>query len=192
MTLFCTQRMFHCGSVALVLMLLLFGGCLSIPEGVEPVQGFAIAGYLGTWYEVARLDHVFERGLSRVSAHYSLREDGSIRVVNRGYSAEKREWKSVEGRAKFVQDRNTGYLKVSFFGPFYSSYVIFELGDNYEYAFVSGYKKDYLWLLSRQPGVSREVFEDFRKKAKSLGFNTDELIMIAPVIKTKKLCKSNL
>jgi len=190
MILFCVQRMFHLGSIALVLMLLLFGGCLSIPDGVEPVQGFAIAGYLGTWYEVARLDHVFERGLSRVSAHYSLREDGSIRVVNQGYLAEKREWKSVEGRAKFVQDRNTGYLKVSFFGPFYSSYVVFELGDNYEYAFVSGYKKDYLWLLSRHPWISQEVFEEFIKNAKSLGFKTDELIMIAPVVKTKNVLRT--
>jgi apolipoprotein D and lipocalin family protein len=83
--------------------------------------------YLGKWYEIARLDHSFERGLEKVSATYSLRDDGGVRVENRGFSQKKNTWKAAEGKAYFVRDSNEGYLKVSFFGPFYGSYVIFEL-----------------------------------------------------------------
>ena len=95
--------------------------------------------YLGKWYEIARLDHSFERGLSRVTAEYSLRDDGGLRVLNRGYAAADGEWSTAEGKAYFVRERDVGYLKVSFFGPFYGSYVIFELDDaDYQYAFIAG------------------------------------------------------
>ena len=171
------QRKNGCGSVVLVsMLLLLLGGCLGIPEGVQPVQGFAVAGYLGTWYEIARLDHPFERGLSRVSANYTLREDGRVRVKNRGYLAEKGIWKSVEGRARFVSSRETGYLKLSFFWPFYKSYVIFEVDTAYQYAFVSGSDKERLWLLARTPVVSKELKDRFVARAKELGFATENLI----------------
>ena len=102
-------------------------GCVGMPPGVEPVEDFELDRYLGKWYEIARLDHSFERGLSRVSAEYSLREDGGVRVVNRGYSDKSGKWKESEGKAYFVDGDDTGYLKVSFFGPFYGSYVVFEL-----------------------------------------------------------------
>ena len=101
-----------------VVVALWLGGCTGLPDQVEPVGGFDSGRYLGTWYEIARLDHSFERGLSRVTAEYSLREDGSIRVLNRGYDAEEQGWKTAEGRAKFVGPRTQGHLKVSFFGPF--------------------------------------------------------------------------
>ena len=170
-------KLLGCGCAVLVLTSLLFlGGCLGIPEGVQPVHGFAVAGYLGTWYEIARLDHPFERGLSRVSANYTLREDGSVRVINRGYLAEKGIWKDVEGRARFVSSRETGYLKLSFFRPFYKSYVIFELGPDYKYAFVSGSDKERLWLIARTPVVSRELKDRFIARAKELEFATDNLI----------------
>ncbi|MFA0071671.1 lipocalin family protein, partial [Vibrio breoganii] len=111
----------------------------------------------GTWYEVARLDHSFERGLSNISAEYSLRDDGGVKVVNRGYSLEKGEWNEAEGKAYFVEESDQGYLKVSFFGPFYGAYVVFELDkEGYQYAFVSGPDTDYLWLLSRTPEVAPE------------------------------------
>ncbi|MFA7172221.1 MAG: lipocalin family protein [Kiritimatiellia bacterium] len=157
-------------------VLLLLSGCLGIPKGVQPVQDFAVAGYLGTWYEIVRLDHRFERGLSRVSAQYSLREDGTLRVVNRGYLGEKGIWKSIEGRGRFVSSRDTGYLKVSFFGPFYSSYVIFELEPMYQYAFVTSATKDYLWLLARTPSVEQAVIDKFVARSKELGFATEDLI----------------
>ena len=97
----------------------LLTGCVGVPKGVKPVQGFALDRYLGRWYEIARLDHSFERGLSHVTASYSMREDGGVRVLNRGYSEKKKEWKTAEGKAYFVKGPDEGYLKVSFFGPFY-------------------------------------------------------------------------
>ena len=101
--------------------------CVNIPENVSPVPGFNIDRYLGTWFEIARLDHPFERGLERVSAEYSLRDDGGIKVVNKGFDPQKNRWKEAIGKAYFVGDSNLGSLKVSFWGPFYSSYNIIAL-----------------------------------------------------------------
>ncbi|MFU8763459.1 MAG: lipocalin family protein [Haliea sp.] len=159
-------------------LLLLLGGCLGTPPGVEPVGNFETQRYLGTWYEIARLDHVFERGLDGVTATYTLNDDGSVRVLNRGYRAEKSEWAQAEGVARFVDDDSTGHLKVSFFGPFYASYVVFELDQNYEYAFVSGFSNSYLWLLARTPEVSAELKERFVQRAGELGFAVDELLFV--------------
>ncbi|EOD78815.1 lipoprotein Blc [Grimontia indica] len=163
---------------ALLIAASLFGltACQSVPEGVEPVTGFDEQRYLGKWYEIARLDHSFERGLSSVSAEYTPREDGGINVINRGYSDEDKEWSEALGRAYFVAERDVAHLKVSFFGPFYSSYVVFGLGENYDYAFVSGFNTDYLWLLARTPEVSEEVMQKFIEAAKSRGFDTEALI----------------
>lgn len=163
----------------LIVMLTALAGCTGVPEGIEPVTGFNAERYLGTWYEIARLDHSFERGLSNVRARYSRNDDGSIKVINRGYNAEEGQWEVADGRAVFVEDKNTGHLKVSFFGPFYASYVVFELDkENYSYAFVTGYNRDYLWFLSRTPEVSQEATEAFRARARAEGFDLDQLIMV--------------
>ena len=162
-----------------VLLCLLLGACTGTPEGVRPVEGFELDRYLGKWYEIARLDHSFERGLDNVSAEYSLREDGGVRVINRGFSKASGEWDEAEGKAYFVEDESTGHLKVSFFGPFYGSYVVFELDkENYSYAFVSGYDKNYLWLLSRSPTIDESLLQSFIQRAEELGFETDELILV--------------
>ncbi|KAB2825963.1 lipocalin family protein [Aliivibrio finisterrensis] len=171
------KRITKIGFIATVLLML--SGCLGMPKGVEPVSGFELNRYLGKWYEVARLNHSFEEGLSKVSAEYSMNEDGSVKVINRGYSKEDKEWNEAEGRAKFIDAEDQGYLKVSFFGPFYGSYVVFELDkENYQYAFVSGPDLDYLWLLSRTKEVDQEVIERFVLTAQSLGFKTNELIFV--------------
>ena len=161
------------------LLLLFLSGCLGMPDSVHPVKEFALNKYLGKWYEIARLDHSFERGLNRVTAEYSLRDDGGVRVTNKGFSIKKNKWKEAEGKAFFVRGQDEGYLKVSFFGPFYGSYVIFELDkENYQYAFVSSYNNSYLWLLARSPNVSKELVDRFVKKSKALGFDTDGLIFV--------------
>jgi apolipoprotein D and lipocalin family protein len=158
---------------------LLLVGCLGMPIGVKPVDDFELDRYLGKWHEIARLDHSFERGLEQVTAEYSMREDGGVRVLNRGYSTKKGEWEEAEGKAYFIENENLGYLKVSFFGPFYGSYIIFELEESgYEYAFVSGPDTSYLWLLAREPQVSQEVMNHFLARAKVLGFNLDELVIV--------------
>lgn len=166
--------------VYIVLLLsIVTGGCTGLPEGVHPVDGFEIDKYLGKWYEIARLDHSFERGLQRVSAEYTRRDEGGVKVVNRGFSQEDNTWKEAEGKAYFAAGENTGHLKVSFFGPFYGSYVVFELDDEaYQYAFVSGYNKSYLWLLSRTPDVSDELVARFVSRSAELGFEVDNLIFV--------------
>lgn len=154
-------------------------GCVGIPANVKPVSNFNLEKYLGKWYEIARLDHSFERGLTRVTAHYSLREDGGVRVLNRGYSEKEAKWKEAEGRAYFVNRPDQGYLKVSFFGPFYGSYIIFELDhEGYQYSLVSGPDKSYLWILARRPEIDDELKKMLVKKAAALGFSTEKLIFV--------------
>lgn len=163
-----------------IAMAMPLSGCMGVPEGITPVGNFDTARYLGEWYEIARLEHSFEKGLSDITATYSLREDGGIRVINRGYDAQKGEWRVAEAKAYPVESPDIGYLKISFFGPLYGSYVIFGLGDagqgDYRYAYVTGANKSHLWLLARAPRVSNEVLNRFRKEAAALGFETDKLI----------------
>ena len=157
---------------------LLLGGCTSLPEGVEPVQDFDLNSDLGKWYEIARTDNRFERGMEQVTAEYSLRGDGGITVRNKGYLPETKEWKEIEGKAYPARNPDEGYLKVSFFGPFYAAYGIFELGPEGDYAFVSGHNRSYLWLLARTPTVARSVVERFEKRAVELGFETGNLVYV--------------
>ena len=165
--------------LTLLSLILFIAGCTSLPPGVEPVRPFDATRYLGTWYEIARLDHSFERGLEQVSATYSRREDGGISVLNKGYSPESGQWKQAQGKAYLVGDGQSGHLKVSFFGPFYSAYGIFGLDQqDYQYAFVSGYNTDYLWLLARTPTFSQAVMAQFEAQARALGFATDKLIYV--------------
>ena len=161
------------GMFCLVLM-----GCTGIPEGIEPVTDFDQERYLGTWYEIARLDHSFERGLSEVTATYSANPDGSIAVLNRGFDQEEARWREAEGVARFVDSSTVAHLKVSFFGPFYGSYIVFELGENYEHAFVSGFNREYLWLLSRSPQVSDTLRNEFLETITKLGFAPDDLVWL--------------
>lgn len=93
-------------------------GCVSVPENIRPVDNFSLERYLGKWYEIARLDHSFKHGLTFVNAEYSLRPDGGVRVINKGYSQKEKKWKEIEGRGYFVDRKDVGFLKVSFFGPF--------------------------------------------------------------------------
>lgn len=158
--------------------LLMLSGCTGIPETVEPVREFNAQRYLGTWYEIARLDHSFERGLTHVTAEYSNREDGGIRVLNSGADITTGEREQAEGKAYPVDEESVGHLKVSFFGPFYASYVIFELDENYQYAFVSGPDTDFVWLLARTPIVSDELKQDFIDRITEAGFDADELIWV--------------
>jgi len=165
--------------ILFVLFSFLLAGCVGVPDDVAPVNNFKLERYLGKWYEIARLDHSFERGLSRVTANYSIRSDGGVKVINRGYSVEKNSWKEAEGKAYFVETPELGYLKVSFFGPFYGAYIIFELDhEGYQYSLVSGPSKSYLWLLSRSPKMNEGIKSILLNKASELGFDTSKLIYV--------------
>lgn len=155
----------------------LLAGCLGHPAGVQPVSDFQLQPYLGKWYEIARLDHSFERAMINVTAEYSLRADGGVEVRNRGYSTKNNKWKEAVGKAYFVGDESAGHLKVSFFGPFYGSYVVFNYDPN-EYAFVCGPDTSYLWLLSRRPRVSDQLKHSFIEQAEKNGFDSSQLIWV--------------
>ena len=164
-------------SVIVAVLSMLVSGCLGIPDNASAVQDFELGRCLGTWYEIARLDHRFERGLSHVQAQYSLRDDGGVRVINKGFNTKKGEWSAAEGKAYFVGEPDIGRLKVSFFGPFYGAYNIVELDqDNYRYALIIGPDTDYMWILARDPQLEPVVLDRIIAKAETLGFPVNELI----------------
>ncbi|MCF4010422.1 lipocalin family protein [Rheinheimera sp. UJ63] len=152
--------------------------CTSVPDGVTPVQPFELERYLGTWHEIARLDHSFERGLTQVTAEYQRRDDGGVSVINRGYDAKKQRWNTANGKAYFVEAADVGRLKVSFFGPFYGGYNIAMLDADYQIALVIGPNTDYAWLLARQPQLTAAECAPFLKEAERIGVATDDWIWI--------------
>jgi apolipoprotein D and lipocalin family protein len=162
----------------LLLASALLAGCAQIPDGVEAVEDFDTARYLGRWYEVARLDHRFERGLTNVTATYALREDGGIDVLNRGFDPGRGEWREAGGRARQAGPPGTAMLEVSFFGPFYGGYNVVDLDPGYQLALVSGPNRSYLWILSRRPDPPRESLERVVRRAAELGFDTGALIYV--------------
>jgi len=167
-----------------LLALLLLTSCMGVPENVKVVDGVNAEQYLGKWYEIARLDHSFERGLDNVTAQYQQNADGSIKVINRGYNREDQEWDTAEGKAYFIEKPNAentylGKLKVSFFGPFYGAYNIIALDKvYYNYVMICGPNKDYLWILSRTPELTYPIKQALVSKAITLGFATDKLIYV--------------
>lgn len=161
----------------LLLLAMLLTACTGIPDGLTAVDGFEIKRYLGQWYEIARLDHRFERGLESISATYTLRADGGVDVLNQGWASATGEWKKAEGKAYFVGEPDKGQLKVSFFGPFYGGYNIIALDKkDYSYALVAGPDRSYLWLLSRHKQLPKATLDRLVNQAKAWGFATDKLI----------------
>jgi apolipoprotein D and lipocalin family protein len=165
--------------LALIFSLTLAACSTAPPEGVHPVSGFELDRYLGRWYEIARLDHSFERNMSDVNATYQLQDDGSVKVINRGYDTQRKAWKEAIGRALFIGDSATASLKVSFFGPFYGGYHVIALDQqNYRWSLVAGPNRDYLWILARDKTLPAAVREQLVSQAQALGFATDKLIWV--------------
>jgi apolipoprotein D and lipocalin family protein len=163
----------------LILATTLTGCSTAPPTGLTSVTPFEVSRYLGKWYEIARLDHSFERGLTDVSATYSLKSDGSLEVINRGFNTKKNEWKSATGRALFTGNQNQGSLKVSFFGPFYGGYHVLALDQTgYQWALVSGPDREYLWILARTKVLAPAIRDQLVADAKKMGFATDKLIWV--------------
>ena len=158
---------------------LLLSGCLTgVPDGLEPIEDFEVTRYTGTWYELYRLDHSFERGLSHVTANYTLMDDNSVRVVNMGMRPDG-SMDTAVGRALFQGDPTVGSLKVSFFGPFYGGYHIIALDKvNYSYAMVAGPNFDYLWILSRSPQLDQTIIDSLITQAEEGGFPIEDLIEV--------------
>ncbi len=159
--------------------LLMFSSKASIPEGAVPVKPFDKKKFLGKWYEIARMDYRFEKNLINVTAEYSQKLTGNIKVVNRGYDTVKNEWKKSKGTAKFRNDSDEGALKVSFFGPFYSGYNVIAIDTDYTYALVAGDDLNYLWILSRYKEIPESVKTEYLQIAEELGYKTSKLIWVA-------------
>ena len=152
-------------------------GCVGIPDNATAVRNFNLERYLGTWYEIARLDHRFERGPSQVHAEYTMRDDGGVSVMNSGYSQEDGQWKRAKGRAYLVDKPDIGRLKVAFFGPLYGAYNIVALdNEHYTYSMVISSNTSYLWILARQPTLDSGILDQLVTKAGELGFDTGALI----------------
>jgi len=166
--------------VLLLASLIGLGACSTTPpDGMSAVTPFDIKRYAGKWYEVARLDHSFERGLSDVSATYRQKADGSLEVINRGFDNKQGDWRQATGRALFTGDPNRASLKVSFFGPFYGGYHVIALDQqNYRWAMVVGPDRDYLWILSRDRQLPADVREQLLRQARQLGFDVEQLIWV--------------
>lgn len=164
-----------------LLVLVLLGGCsTSPPAGITAVTSFDVNRYAGKWYEIARLDHSFERGLTDINASYRLQPDGSLRVLNRGYDPAEGEWEQAEGRARFTGDSRTGSLEVSFFGPFYGGYHVAALDKtNYRWALVMGPSRDYFWILARDKQLSPALRDQLITRARQLGIRTERLIWVS-------------
>jgi len=143
---------------------------------LKPIQNFDPDRYMGTWYEIARLDHWFERNQEEVQITYSFDEDGDIRIQTQ--CIEEGEPQESNGWAKFTDERSVGSLKISFFRPFYTPYLIFELDKNYQYAFLGSEDKKYLWFLARKKNISKALRNKFLQRTQKLGFKLDTLIWV--------------
>lgn len=160
---------------------MLLVGCANTlpPVGLVAVTAFDVQRYQGRWYELARLEHAFERGMTDVSATYTVQADGSVRVVNRGYVAAKSQWREAVGKAQFTGTPTTGSLKVSFFGPFYGGYHVAALDPDYRWALVVGSDMGYAWILARDKYIDPEQRNEILAKARALGIDTTALIWVS-------------
>jgi apolipoprotein D and lipocalin family protein len=167
-------------SILLCLFYFFLTACAtSPPQNIVLVSNFKLDCYLGKWYEIARLNHSFERGLSDVSAHYQLLQNGNVKVINRGYDADNKKWREATGLAKFIGNPTQGSLKVSFFWPFYGGYHIIALDEqDYSWAIVVGPSRDYLWVLARKRALPLMLRDQLVKKVRQLGIDTDRLIWV--------------
>jgi apolipoprotein D and lipocalin family protein len=161
-----------------VLSLSVFGYKLLKPtEGrTDAVHPFHLDKYLGKWHEICRLDFYWEKGLSKVTAEYSMRSDGAIEVKNRGFNDKKQKWQQSVGKAKPIGLPDKGSLKVSFFGPFYSAYNVVKIDPEYKYALVFGRNTDYMWILSRETTIPQQIKQEYLEYAENAGYDTRKLV----------------
>ena len=140
------------------------------------VSVFDVRRFMGKWYEIARYDHRFEKGMTHVAATYSLQENGSIKVKNEGYKNGKH--KEVEGRAKQPNPADPGKLKVSFFLWFYSDYYVLDIDPDYRYVLIGSSSDKYLWIMSRDKTLSKEKQAELLDKLRVRGYDTEKLLFV--------------
>lgn len=166
------------GILGITALILLRACSPKIPKGAKAIQDFNPERFLGTWYEVARLDYKWERNLDNVNATYSLKPDGSIKVDNKGFDYTENKWKGKIGEARFVHSSTEARLKVSFFKPFWAGYNVVDIDEEYKYALVFGNDLCYMWILSKEKAIPEKYKERFLKKAQETGYDTSKLIWV--------------
>jgi apolipoprotein D and lipocalin family protein len=159
------------------LLCLLSGlGCARSTSRLAPVDGFDLERYSGRWYEIARFPHRFERGLVAVTAEYRIRDDGAVRVINRGFDPDAGEWQTAKGTARLKGDPDVGLLRVTFFWPFYGTYKIIRLDkEDYSYAVVTSDTYDYFWILARTPTLDADLLDSLLQFARESGFDVSRI-----------------
>jgi lipocalin len=179
-----SKKRYVSGITAILIFFAVFSclGCQSkTPEDMDfsTVEELDLERYMGKWYEIARFDHRFERNLVGVTATYSLRNDGKIKIVNAGYkNSFNGKYKKSKGKAKQPNSEEPGKLKVSFFLFFYADYFILELGEEYRWALIGSSSDKYLWILSRTPQLDQDTLDHILGKAKERGYDTSHFIWV--------------
>jgi lipocalin len=158
----------------MALSAMLFTGCESAKVDNSTVKSVDLSRYLGSWYEIARFDHSFERGMEYAMAHYTMRDDGKIDVLNTGIKDGRA--KDAKGIAKTTNQQ--GLLRVSFFGPFFGDYRIMMLDENYQYVLVGGSTNRFLWILSRTPQLDEATLSLILAEADRRGYDTTRLLWV--------------
>lgn len=158
-----------------ILFSLFIGGCSSKNPPLQTVNNVDIQKYKGTWYEIARFEHFFEKGCKNVTATYEIKEDGDLKVINRCTKIDTNEKKEATGVA-YATDETNSKLKVSFFRPFYGDYYILDLASDYSYALVGNPNRELLWILSRTKTLDENIKNSILKKLPALGFDANKFI----------------
>ena len=168
--------------ILFLVILIITGNCTNSSTKVDnsAVNELDLQRYLGTWYEIARFDHRFERNLVGVTATYELRDDGKIRVINKGYrNSLDGKLKTAKGKARRPNpEKEPGKFKVAFFLFFYADYIVMELDEDYEWALIGSSNDNYLWILSRTPQPSKNVVDKIVGLAQDRGYDTGKLIWV--------------
>ncbi|QKE28858.1 lipocalin domain-containing protein [Arcobacter acticola] len=162
-------------SLILICIMFLFTACSSKNPPLQTVEKVDLERYLGTWYEIARYEHFFEKDCKNVSANYSIMDEETIKVINKCTKIQTNEKKEAMGRAYAIDETNSK-LKVSFFRPFYGDYWVLILDENYEYAVVGTPNREYLWILARDKKLPLKIQNDILEKLPSLGFDISKLL----------------
>ena len=167
----------------LLIFIVFLGFCTSStlgkPIDKTTVKELDLERYMGKWYEIARFPHSFEKNLVGVTATYSIRENGKIRVLNEGYKKNLAgKLKQAEGKAKVPDENEPGKLKVAFFWNFYADYYVLELDEDYQYAMIGSKSDNYFWILSRSPQMDPATYERLLDNARKRGYNLEKLIKV--------------
>ena len=142
------------------------------------VQNLDLGKFLGTWYEIGRIQNSFEKDLVGVTATYSKKENGKVEVLNKGY------YKTLDGKLKSAKGKakttdQSGKLKVAFFLFFYADYNVLELDqEGYKWALIGSSTPGYLWILARESSISDELYQEILKKAMKRGYDTTRIYKV--------------